>query len=141
MKKLARNMLRLDLGATFVGFACFAALGSGCGGPTKYDRAMAAVQANMATPEGVAYDEAFGIALDWSLPPLIDSCQSDYYGRLPPSFSILLKLDAAGAPRDSAIWPVFPLSQCIRDGLVLEKYPKPPAAGYWAHVESQVVAR
>ncbi len=141
MRKLAREKLLPDLVVKIVGLVCLVVLTPGCGGPTKYDRAMAAVQANMATLEGKAYDEAFGKALNSTLPQLVDSCQSNYYGAHPPSFSILLKLDAAGAPRDSTIWPDFPLSRCIRDGLIVEKYPKPPSAGYWAQIESQGVAQ
>ena len=101
--------------------------------PTRLSDARAAVEANLATPDGKAYDAQFGNEFaQMHLAPLRACKQST--GDL-TSFWMLFKLEKAGTVKELLFYPETKLTACARDALLKEKFSAlPPRASYWVSV-------
>jgi hypothetical protein len=102
--------------------------------PTSLSDARAAVDANMGTADGKAYDEQFGAEFGQKhLAPLRQCKQTD--GGDLTSFWMLFKLDKDGSVRELLLYPETKLGVCARGQLTKERFATvPPRMGYWVSV-------
>ena len=102
--------------------------------PTSLSDARAAVEANMSTDAGKAYDQQFGTEFGQKhLGPLRQCKQSVGGGRT--SFWMLFKLDRDGSVREMLLYPETKLGLCAREALAKDRFATvPPRTGYWVSV-------
>lgn len=102
--------------------------------PTGLRDARAAVEANMSTAAGKAYDEQFGAEFGQKhLGPLRQCKQSA--GSDLTSFWMLFKLDKDGSVREMLLYPETKLGLCARESLAKDRFARvPPRTGYWVSV-------
>lgn len=101
--------------------------------PTSLSAAQSAVETNLKTPEGKAYDAQLGNEfVQKHLGPL-RQCKQAAGGDL-TSFWILMKLDKDGAVKEVLLYPATRLGTCARDSLLKDKFPSPPKTDYWVSV-------
>lgn len=101
--------------------------------PTSLPNAQAAVEANLRTSEGKAFDEQMGTEfVQKHLGPL-RQCKQSNGGDL-RSFWILLKLDKDGSVKEILLYPTTKLGTCAREALLKDKFPSPPRPDYWISV-------
>ena len=111
--------------------ACFSlsSLLLGADKPTSLVDARAAIEGNMKTPEGKAFDTKIGEEFSHNIATL-RPCKDKAAGDL-RSFWILLKLDkdgrvqAALTDQETKMWPY------VRDVMWQTKFSAPPTPGYW----------
>jgi hypothetical protein len=104
--------------------------------PTSLSDARTAVEANLRTPEGKAYDEKLGPEfVGKHLGPFRQCKQSAGDDR---SFWILLKLDKEGTVKELLFYPETRLASCARDPLLKDKLPAPPHPAYWVSIYMQL---
>jgi hypothetical protein len=101
--------------------------------PTSLSDAQAAVEANLRTPEGKAYDEKLGTEFVQShLGPFRQCKQSAGDDRR--SFWILLKLEQDSTVREVLLYPATKLGTCAREALLKDRFTPPPRPAYWIGV-------
>ena len=102
--------------------------------PTGLRDARAAVDSNMNTAAGKAYDEQFGTEFGQKhLGPIRQCKQGD--GSDLTSFWMLFKLDKDGSVREMLLYPETKLGLCARESLVKDRFVTvPPRTGYWVSV-------
>jgi hypothetical protein len=92
--------------------------------PTSLSDARAAVETNLRTSEGKAYDEQLGTEfVGKHLGPLRRCKQTSGDLR---SFWILLKLDKDGKVKEVLLYPETKLGICAREPLLKDQLPAPP---------------
>jgi len=105
--------------------------------PTSLSDARAAIDANLRTLEGKAFDEQIGKEfVEKHMGPLRQCKQSA--GSDLSSFWILLKLDKDGAVKEVLLYPSTKLGNCAREALLKDKLSPPPRAGYWVGVYMKI---
>lgn len=101
--------------------------------PTSLPDARRAVEANLKTPEGKAYDQKLGkefVDKHWST---VKQCRQSAGGDL-ESFWILLKLDKDGTVNEVLLHPATKMGECARETLLKSSFSPPPRAAYWVSV-------
>jgi len=102
--------------------------------PTTLSDARAAVEANMSTSAGKAFDEQFGTEFGQKHLGPLRQCKQSAGGDL-TSFRMLFKLDKDGSVREMLLYPETKLGVCAREALVKDRFATvPPRAGYWVSV-------
>ncbi|SRR5579871_4490891 len=100
---------------------------------TSLSAARAAIDANLATAEGKAFDERVGKEfVDKHMAPL-RQCKTTAGNDL-RSFWILLKLDQNGAVQELLLYPETKLGTCARDAYLKDKFLPPPKPAYWVGI-------
>lgn len=105
--------------------------------PITFDVAMSAVKANVAAPEGAAYDAALGKEFSARHAGTMIECAADASGEDLTTFVLLMELDATGAVMRSLVRPQNDVSTCLQKAVADEVYRKPPRAGYWVRADMQ----
>jgi hypothetical protein len=101
--------------------------------PTSLSDARDAVEANLRTSEGKAYDEQLGTEfVQKHLGPLRQCKQSA--GDDLRSFWILLKLDKDGTVKEVLLYPATKLGTCAREPFLKDRFLSPPRPAYWVSV-------
>lgn len=101
--------------------------------PTSLSEAQSAIEANLRTSEGKAFDERMGNDfLEKHMTPL-RACKQAAGGDL-GSFWLLLKLDRSGAVEELLLYPTTKLGACAREGYLKEKFLAPPRPDYWVGI-------
>jgi hypothetical protein len=101
--------------------------------PTSLSDARAAVEANLRTAEGKAFDEQLGTEfVQKHLGPLRECKQTA--GDDLRSFWILLKLDKDGSVQEVLLSPETKLGACARAALLKDKFSSSPRPAYWVSV-------
>ena len=101
--------------------------------PTSLSDARAAVESNLRTPEGKAYDERLGKEFMERHLATMRQCKQSAGNDL-ESFWILLKLDKDGAVKEVLLHPTTKLGTCARETLLKNTFSPPPKAAYWVSV-------
>ncbi len=101
--------------------------------PTSLSDAQAAIEANMRTPEGKAYDEQTGKDLMQKYLDSLRQCKRTAGGSQ-ESFWILLKLDKDGSAKEVLLSPVTKVGSCDREILSKAKLTSPPRSDYWVGI-------
>src|SRR5262249_58930431 len=101
--------------------------------PTSLSDAQAAIESNLRTPEGKAYDEQLGKEFMERHLATMRQCKQSAGNDL-ESFWILLKLDKDGAVKEVLLHPTTKLGTCARETLLKNTFSPPPKAAYWVSV-------
>ena len=105
--------------------------------PTSLSDARTAIEANLRTPEGKAYDQQLGKEFLQKYLSTMRGCKESAGSDL-ASFWILIKLDKDGTVREVLLHPRTKLGSCARDALLKGKFAPPPGPAYWASVYMQI---
>ena len=100
---------------------------------TSLADARAAVEANLKTPEGKAYDERLGKEFLEKQLSTMKHCKQTAGNDL-ESFWILMKLDKDGAVREILLHPTTKMGTCARETLLKSTFSPPPRPAYWVSV-------
>jgi len=100
---------------------------------TSLGDARTAVEANLKTPAGKAYDEKFGKEFTDKHLSTMKQCKQSAGGDL-ESFWILMKLDKGGAVEEVLLHPATKMGACARERLLKSTFSPPPRAAYWVSV-------
>jgi hypothetical protein len=98
--------------------------------PTSLSDARAAIEANMKTPEGKAYDEKFGNEIVQRYLGGLRQCKQSA-GSDVQSFWLLVKLAQDGAVREVLTAPATKVASCDREVLLKARFSPPPRGDYW----------
>jgi hypothetical protein len=101
--------------------------------PTSLADARAAVEANLRTPEGNAYDEKLGTEFVQSHLGAMRQCKQSAGDDL-RDFWILLKLDKDGTVKEVRLYPATKVGTCAREALLKDRFTPPPRPAYWISV-------
>lgn len=101
--------------------------------PTSLSDARAALEANLRTSEGKAYDEQLGTEFAGKHLGPLRQCKQTAGDDL-RSFWILLKLDKDGTVKEVLLSPETKLGTCAREALLKDRFPAPPRPAYWVNV-------
>jgi hypothetical protein len=101
--------------------------------PTSLTDARAAVEANLSTSEGKAYDERLGKEFVEKHLTTMKQCKQSA-GKDLESFWILMKLDKEGAVREVLLHPTTKMGACARETLLKSTFSPPPKPAYWVSV-------
>jgi hypothetical protein len=101
--------------------------------PTSLSDAQAAIDANMRTAEGKAYDEQMGTDLMQKYLDSLRQCKRTAGGSQ-ESFWILIKLDKDGLAKEVLLHPVTKVGNCDREALSKAKLVPPPRGDYWVGI-------
>jgi hypothetical protein len=101
--------------------------------PTSIQDARAAVEANVSTPQGKAYDETLGKEFLEKHLGTMWQCKQSAGGDF-ASFWILMKLDKDGAVKEVLLHPTTKLGSFARETLLKSKFSPPPHPDYWGSV-------
>jgi hypothetical protein len=96
--------------------------------PTSLSEAQAAVEANLRTPEGKAYDEKLGTEFVQSHLGAIRQCKQSADDDL-RNLWILLKLEKDGTVKEVLLYPATKVGTCAREALLKDRFaplPGPP---------------
>jgi hypothetical protein len=99
--------------------------------------AAAAVDANLKTPAGKAYDQQIGSELAQKNAATIRQCKQLVQGATPAPFDLFLKISADGKVGEVLVYPETQVAQCARAGLLTGKFSPPPHADYWVNIHLQ----
>ncbi len=92
--------------------------------PTSLSDARAAVEANLRTPEGKAYDQQLGKEFPQKYLDTIDLAD----------FWMLIKLDKSGAVKEVLLSPATKMAACARETLLKGSFSPPPRPAYWVSI-------
>jgi hypothetical protein len=101
--------------------------------PTSLSDARAAVEANLRTPEGKAYDERLSKEFMEKHLPTMRQCKQSAGNDL-ESFWMLMKLDKDGAVKEVLLHSTTKLGTCARETLLKSAFSPPPRPAYWVSV-------
>lgn len=101
--------------------------------PTSLRDAQAAVEANLQTPEGKAYEEKMGKEFPDNYLGTMRQCKQSAGDDL-RSFWILMKLGQDGGVNEVLLYPSTKLGLCMRETLLKGKFSPPPHPAYWESV-------
>ncbi len=104
---------------------------------TSLSDAQAAVEANLRTPEGKAYDAQMGKEFPDKYLATMRQCKQSAGDDL-RSFWILMKLAQDGVVNEVLLYPTTKLGTCARTTLLKGKFLPPPRAAYWVSVYMQL---
>jgi hypothetical protein len=105
--------------------------------PTSLSDARTAVDNNIRTPEGKAFDEQLGKDFVANHLGALRQCKQKAGDDL-RSFWILLKLGKDGSAEEILLYPATKLGTCAREELLKEKFVAPPRPAYWVSVYMQL---
>jgi hypothetical protein len=100
---------------------------------TSLADARSAVEANLLTPEGKAFDEKLGTEFVQKHLAAVRQCRQTIGGSL-EDFWILLKLEKDGEVGEVLLYPTTKLGTCARETLLKDKFLSPPRADYWVSI-------
>lgn len=100
---------------------------------TSLADARAAVEANLKTPEGKAYDLRLGKEFMEKHLATMKRCKESA-GKDLDSFWILMKLDKDGPVKEVLLHPTTRMGTCARETLLKSAFSPPPKPAYWVSV-------
>lgn len=108
--------------------------------PTSLSDARAAIDANLKTPEGKAYDQKLGQEFQEKYLGTMKQCKQSAGNDL-DSFWMLLKLDKDGAVREVLLYPTTGMGACARKTLLKDRFSAPPRPDYWVGIYMKITKR
>jgi hypothetical protein len=101
--------------------------------PTSIDEARLAIESNLRTPEGKAYDQQVGAEFTRIHPDTIRLCKTTSPEEK-EEFWLLLKFNSKGAIKEVLLYPTNNLGKCVRETLLRDSFSPPPRPDYWVGV-------
>lgn len=105
--------------------------------PTSLSDARNAIEANLKTAEGKAYDAALGKEFQQKYLDTLRECKKVANGDL-SSFRILIRLDKDGSMKEILLRPAKKVGSCARDALLKGKFGAPSRPEYWVGIYLQL---
>ncbi|MBZ5630748.1 MAG: hypothetical protein LAO06_17975 [Acidobacteriia bacterium] len=105
--------------------------------PTSVAAAAAAVEANMKTREGKAYDEQFSKELSDKYLAVMKDCKAKAGTDL-RNFDMLVRVEKDGTVKEVLLFPPTKISQCLREPLLKATFSAPPKPAYWVDIHMVV---
>src|SRR5262249_35150656 len=105
--------------------------------PTPIATAAAAVEANMKTRVGQAYDEQIGKDFSKKYPSIMKAC-AEKAGGDTRSFDMLIRVEKDGAIKEVLLHPATKISQCLRESLLKDSFTPPPKPAYWVNIHMEL---
>jgi hypothetical protein len=105
--------------------------------PTSLSNARAAIDANLKTPEGKAYDAKLGQEFQEKYLGTMKQCKQSAGNDL-DSFWMLLKRDKDGAVREVLLYPETAMGTCARKTLLKDRFSPPPKPDYWVGIYMKI---
>ena len=118
-------ILPLVLSLSFVSFAA---------DKKQLSDALAAVNANLKTPEGKRYDEQIGKEFMPSFGAALKQCKQSAPSGSTSPFDMFLKLNADGSVSEGLVYPESAFAACARGVLLKGKFSPPPRGDHWVNV-------
>jgi hypothetical protein len=100
---------------------------------TSLSVAQAAIQANLRTSEGKAFDDRMGKDFAEKHLGALRQCKASAGSDL-TNFWILLKLNHDGTAAELLLYPATKMGICAREPLLKEHFLAPPQEGYWVGI-------
>src|SRR5579862_4224627 len=100
---------------------------------TSLRDAQSAVDSNLQTPEGKAYDAQLSKEFPDKYTDTMRQCKQSAGGDL-RSFWVLIKLSQNGSANEVLLYPSTKLGECTRETLLKGKLSPPPKADYWVSI-------
>ena len=113
-------------------------LGASSSAQSTFKSATRAVQRNMNTEAGKAYDDAFGKEFARQNASSMQRCTRDAAAEDLASFEILARVSVNGRLEKVLVKPLTAVARCIRGAVSTERFPKPPAPHYWVRVHMSI---
>jgi hypothetical protein len=99
---------------------------------TSLTDAQSAIEANLRTAEGKAYEEKLGGEFMAGHLETLKKCKQEVGAK--EGFWFLLKLDKQGGVSEVLLHPVTPLGECARPSLLRSRFSAPPRPAWWVGV-------
>lgn len=109
------------------------AIAYGADKPTSLSDAQKAVEANLRTPEGKAYEDKMSKEFPEKYLGTMRQCKQSAGDDL-RSFWMLMKLGQDGAVNEVLLYPSTKLGLCARETLLKGRFSPPPHPAYWESV-------
>lgn len=100
---------------------------------TRLSDARSAVEANLKTSEGKAYEQQLGKEWMEKYPGTVRQCKQNARNDREP-FWILLRLAKDGAVREVLLHPETKVGACIRGTLIKDRFSPPPHPDHWVSI-------
>lgn len=110
---------------------CIAAL-SFASDRSQLKAAVAAVDANLKTPEGKKYEEHMGKDVEKYFPAMRE-CKKTESGT-PADFDMLLRLNSDGKVAEVLIHPETAMAMCSQGAFRSAQFSPPPRGDYWVNI-------
>ncbi len=101
--------------------------------PTSIAAAAAAVEANMKTRAGKAYDAQFGREFGEKYAGVMKQCK-DKAGGDARSFDLLVRVEKDGSVKEILLYPPTKISRCLRETLLKDSFSAPPHPAHWVDI-------
>jgi hypothetical protein len=105
--------------------------------PTSLAAAATAVEANMKTPEGQAYDALISKELAKKYPPIMKACKEKAEGEI-RGFDVLVRIEKDGTVKEVLLYPPTKISQCLRETMLKDRFSPPPKPDHWVDIHIDV---
>jgi hypothetical protein len=99
-----------------------------------YTTALGEAKANLATPEGHAYDLVLAPFLREQNAAVLGACFKTVQVPDKTAFEAVLRLAKSGRVLNAAVWPETNIGKCLMDGLKTKTFPAPPRESYWTNL-------
>ena len=99
----------------------------------RFSEALAQARADLATPEGHAYDRVLSAFLREQNAAVLTVCFRSTPTPDKGPFELVFLLERQGGVLDALVWPETNIGVCLKDGLKAKRFPVPPRDSYWAH--------
>jgi hypothetical protein len=97
--------------------------------------AVAAVDANVKTPEGKKYEGTLNSDLQRYMPTLRQCMKTE--NNKPADFDMFLRLGKEGKTDNVLIYPETPMAKCSQTALQNSRFTSPPRPEYWVNIHMQ----
>ena len=98
-----------------------------------FSEALALAKADLATPEGHAYDRVLSAFLREQNGAVLTACFKSTPAPDKGPFELVFQVERRGGVVDAIVWPETNIGVCLKDGLKAKTFPAPPRDSYWAH--------
>ena len=100
----------------------------------RFSEALAEAKANLATPEGRAYDRSLAVYLRQENASVLSTCFKTTGKPDLTAFEAVFQIAKDGRILDAVVWPETNVGLCLRDGLMEKTFPLPPKDAYRAQL-------
>jgi hypothetical protein len=105
---------------------------------STFKSATRAVEQNMKSEAGKAYDQTFGEEFARQNASSMQRCTQDAAAEDLASFDILTRVSVNGRPENVLVEPKTTVARCVQRAVRRQRFPKPPAPHYWVRVHMSI---
>ena len=101
---------------------------------TRFDVLLAEAQKNGKTDAGVEYNRQIAIYFEQQVRSAATGCFEPNAAPEKTPFDILIQVDSSGRVREVLMRPETSTASCLKQALLVDDFPQPPAPSYWVNV-------